>query len=373
VTDRPTGFEVINAAGKMTALGGTAQAGQVGSAAARAAAVHVDMAEYRRAAGERVAAVTGAEAASITTGAAAGIAIAVAACISGTDPALVARLPDSGGLRRVVVVQSPHDVNFGAPVQQMVRLGGGVPLVVGDDGGCDDAELAAALEVIDGGLAPAAYLHVVSHHVRPVPAVSLDAAIVLARARRVPVIVDAAAEEDLRAYVGAGADLVTYSGGKAIGGPTVGFVAGQRDLVAACEAQTRGIARTMKVGKEQIAGLLAALDLYETRDTAAEAARRDEVNRIVAAGVEGVDAVVCEFRHDEAGRAITRVALRAASGAWDAGELVSFLVAGTPSIRTRNHRLADGIVQFDPREVTIDQAKLIAARLTTFFAANLRQ
>jgi L-seryl-tRNA(Ser) seleniumtransferase/D-glucosaminate-6-phosphate ammonia-lyase len=198
--------------------------------------------------------------------------------------------------------------------------------------------------------------------------VPLARCIDLAHAAAVPVIVDAAAEEDLRRYVGIGADLVTYSGGKAFGGPTVGFIAGRRDLVEACEAQTRGIARPMKVGKEQIAGLLVALERYARADEASETERRKAVNAIVQAALEDVAQAEHFIRMDEAGRPIERVAIRARDGAFDVRDLVAFLADGSPSIRTRNHHLDDGIVLIDPREVTEPQAVEIARRLREFFA-----
>ena len=82
-------------------------------------------------AGDLIADWTGAEAACVTTGAAAGIALMTAACIAGTDPAAVELLPDVAGERREVVVQIGHMVSFGAPVAQMIRLGGGRAIAVG--------------------------------------------------------------------------------------------------------------------------------------------------------------------------------------------------------------------------------------------------
>lgn len=355
---------VINAAGKMTALGGSAQAAEVAAAQAEAATAHVDIAALRARAGEVIAARTEAEAACVTTGAAAGIVISVAACIAGSDPDRVARLPDSDGMVNRVVLQAGHAVNFGAPVEQMVRLAGGRPVIAGTRVGVSADEVGSALEE-----APcAALLYVQSHHAAQEGIVPLEDCIELAHARRTPVIVDAAAEEDLRRYVRAGVDLVTYSGGKAFGGPTVGFIAGRRDFVAACEAQGRGIARPMKVGKEQIAGLLVALERYEATDAEAEVARRRRVNAIVRETLEGIGEVEVSIRMDEAGRPIERVAVHARAGGFDVRDLVRFLAEGTPSIRTRNHHLDDGLVTFDPREVTEPEAYVIAERLRVYFA-----
>ena len=152
---------VINASGKMTALGGTAQSDAVARAQADAAQSHVDLELLRRRAGELVAHYVGSEAASITPGAAAGIAIAVAACITGTRLDRVLRVPDTEGLNRRVLLQAGHDINFGASVAQMIRLGGGRPEVIGWANSVpktllDDA-LAAHTDVV-------AMVYVQSHH-----------------------------------------------------------------------------------------------------------------------------------------------------------------------------------------------------------------
>ncbi len=354
---------VINAAGKLTALGGTAQSETVAAAQAEAARTHVDLASLRARAGDLIAKRCGAEAASVTTGAAAGVVIAVAACVAGNDPPAVAALPDARGRPDGVVIQAGHWVNFGAPLEQMVRLGGGRPVMAGTANRVSDDEVARALE----GSGVAALLFVQSHHAAQERMVSLARCVELARAAGVPVIVDAAAEEDLRRYIDLGVDLVTYSGGKALGGPTVGFIAGRADLVAACEAQTRGIARPMKVGKEQIAGLLTALEEYAERDHAVEAERRARVNRIICDAVEDIAALDLSTRMDEAGRPIERIAVRARDGAFEVRDLVRHLAEGSPSIRTRNHHL-DGLFLIDPREVTEAQAAVVGERLRAFFA-----
>jgi D-glucosaminate-6-phosphate ammonia-lyase len=122
---------VINAAGKLTALGGTAQADEIAQAQTAAAQAHIDIDALRARAGALIAHHTGAEAATVTTGAAAGLAISVAACITGTSLERVLRIPNADGLSRRVLLQAGHDVNFGASVAQMICLGGGQPHVFG--------------------------------------------------------------------------------------------------------------------------------------------------------------------------------------------------------------------------------------------------
>ena len=355
---------VINAAGKLTALGGTAQASRVAEAQALAAQSHVDLETLRRRAGEIIAGVTGAQAASITTGAAAGVAISVAAAITGTDAGRIHRLPDTEGLANRVLLQAGHAVNFGAPVEQMIRLGGGRPQIIGGVNSVPEALLASELEHTED---IAAFLFVQSHHCAQERMIGLPRCIELCHEHAVPVLLDAAAEEDLERYIDLGVDLVTYSGGKALGGPTSGFIAGRGELVEACELQTRGIARTMKVGKEAIVGLLTAIEEYGERDQSADTERRARVNRcLVDALRRFADVADVALKGDEAGRAIERVAVRS-RGTFDVREFVAFLREGNPSVRTRNHHLDDGVVLFDPREVSETQALAVAERIVAFF------
>lgn len=359
--------QVINAAGKLTALGGSAQTEAVATAQANAASLHLDLDAYRRAAGAYVAQLTGAEAACITSGAAAGIAISVAAVLTGTDPARIRALPQVTGTNQVAL-QAGHAVNFGAEVVQMIRMAGGAPIVVGSANAVPPELLAATL----AGSEFAAYLHVLSHHCVQENMTSLNEALAICQRQNVPVIVDAAAEEDLTTYVASGADLVTYSGGKAIAGPTSGFIAGNKELVAACEAQFQGIARTMKVGKEQIAGLMTALDAYDTRDEGAVANRLAGLNSRLMEGLRGIDDLSVSLRQDEAGRHFARVAL---SGSFEARKLANHLAAGDPAagippIRTRNHFLDQGLVLVDPRELIEAHVDEIVRAVRAFFTAS---
>lgn len=341
---------VINAAGKLTALGGSAQSAAVAKSQAVAARSHVDLAALRLAAGKRIAAATGAEAACVTSGAAAGIAISVAAALTGNDLQRVRRLPEVVGPNEVLL-QAGHDVDFGAQVSQMVRLAGGRPVVFGSPAAVTERDLASALSA-----RAAAILYVKSHHCVQEGRLSLEAVM----GRGVPVLVDAAAEADLRTYVAAGADLVTYSGGKAIAGPTCGFIAGRTPMIEACELQERGIARSMKVGKEQIAGLLTALD---------ELAHTEATSCVLDALYEGLGAfVTVRIVPDRAGRDIRRVAVDLPDA--QLRDLVASLRGGNPSIRTRNHQLAEGYVLFDPREMRLDQVPTVVARVRAFLASQ---
>jgi seryl-tRNA(Sec) selenium transferase len=126
---------------------------------------------------------------------------------------------------------------------------------------------------------------------------SLEQTIAIAHRHGVPVIVDAAAElppkSNLWAIAGQGADLVIFSGGKDIGGPqSSGLIVGGRDLVEAAFLQSAPyelvVARSMKAGKETVAGLLAALEEYLQED---EVARFEEWERIAAFLLAGINRI----------------------------------------------------------------------------------
>jgi len=357
--DRLNVPRVINASGRMTALGVNTLSDDVSAAVAEAGRAYVDMRALRQAAEERIAELIGAEAAMITTGAAAGVALMVAACIAGDDISRVQALPDPLGHPNEILLQAGHQVSFGAPITQMIRMAGGQPRAVGLVNSVSEAHLTGAF-----GPQVAAFLYIQSHHTVHKGMLSLARCIELCRDAGVPVLIDAAAEEDLTHFVQSGAALVTFSGGKAIGGPTSGIVAGQRALVRACQAQNGGIGRPMKVGKEQILGLWVALEAYAQRDVAAEQAHNSRLVDELLAGF----APFAETRRlaDEAGRGIERAAIvlpPARSAA-----LLTFLEEGTPPIHTRSHQANLGIVVFDPRPLADGEVEVIVERVRVFFA-----
>jgi L-seryl-tRNA(Ser) seleniumtransferase/D-glucosaminate-6-phosphate ammonia-lyase len=351
---------VINASGRMTNLGGSHLADEVADAMAEAGRGYVRLADLHERAGQLIAGYTGADAACVTTGAAAGIALMVAACVAGADPGAVELLPEVAHDRRELLVQIGHMVSFGAPVAQMIRLGGGRAVAVGWANGVRRDHLESAI-----GPRTAAFLYVQSHHTVHHGMLPLATCLEVCRARGVPVLVDAAAEEDLRRYVAMGVDAVAYSGGKAFGGPTSGFLAGRRDLVAACRAQERGIGRPMKVGKEAIVGLLIALERYAGRnETAAKAelARQRRIVALIADGLCGRPDLRVETLPDEAGREIVRAAVHV--GPARAAALARHLADGDPPIYLRAHQADEGYVAVDPRPIDDNDARLIVERIS---------
>ena len=357
---------VINASGHMTSLGGSTLSAGVVEAMRRAAEVYCDMERLHDWAAETIVRATGADAAFVVASAAAGIALSVAAVIVGNDPRRVRQLPAVEGGERRIAIQGGHLIDFGAEVAQMIRLGGGSVLAVGSLNRMDRLEFEAVMRT-----RPAGFVFVQSHHAVQRGMLSLGDCVDVARASGVPVIVDAAAEEDLRRYIARGADLVIYSGSKAFAGPTSGIVCGRRDLVDGVRAQHRGIGRAMKIGKEAIAGLVQALDEYAAADRQAVRVReRAVVTRFVAAfgrlpGVE-VRAVRDEVRPD-----IERAEIRFSGeeARAQASRLVVHVRGWTPPVFRRDHRMGEGILAFDLRPLADAEADVVVTAVEAFFRA----
>ncbi|GLS05030.1 selenocysteine synthase [Chitiniphilus shinanonensis] len=359
---------VINACGKMTILGVSAVDRAVMEQAAEAAANYVEIDALIDRVGVLVSAHTGAEDSCVTSSASAGIAISVAAVISRGAPGLVERLPDSSGLANEVVLLKGHSVNYGAPVTTMIRLGGGVPVEAGQANEAEPFQVEAAI-----GERTAALLYVKSHHAVQKGMVPLAEMIRIAREHQLPLIVDAAAEEDLRKYVAAGADLVIYSGAKAIDAPTSGFITGRAPLIAACKAQYHGIGRAMKIGKENMLGLLAALDRYAVQRHDGRA----DIPRLQAAidRINTLRGLSAELEHDEAGREIYRARVRVHPEVLglDAVAVEAQLRGGSPAIYTRKYYLNAGVFSIDPRALQGDDLDLIVERLRQLAEQGVRE
>ncbi|MEG1688737.1 D-glucosaminate-6-phosphate ammonia lyase [Hafnia paralvei] len=340
---------VINACGKMTILGVSAVSPEVMQATAEAAGSFVEIDKLVDRTGQLVSIHTGAEDSYITSCASAGIAIAVAAVITRGEPDRVALMPDSSGMANEVLMLRGHNIDYGAPITSAIRLGGGRVVEVGQSNLAARWQLEKAISE-----RTAALLFVKSHHSVQKGMLTLADFVEVAKAHQLPLIVDAAAEEDLRLYVSQGADLVIYSGAKAFNAPTSGFITGKREWIECCKAQHHGIARAMKIGKENMVGLVKALELYaEGADSMTPDALVTTVDAISA--LPGFSA---EIEQDEAGRAIWRVQVRVHPDVLgiDARQVEALLRTGDVAIYTRRYFLHQGVFSIDPR--TLDQSEL---------------
>ena len=259
---------IINAAGTTTRWGGTIMDPAVLKAMEEAARHTVDIDELNKAAGELIAKATGAEAGLVAAGAASGMTLQAAACMTGTDPAKINRLPDTTGMKNEIVMQKSHrlmyDHAYRSAGATIVEIGNARETLAWELEAAINENTAAVAYVISSGLTP-----------RSLP---LDQVVEVAHKNGVPVIVDAAPSlpppENLQKFTAIGADMVAYSGGKGLRGPqSAGVLCGTKALIEAATlnfSPNDSVGRGMKVCKEEIIGLVTALELYLQRDHEAD-------------------------------------------------------------------------------------------------------
>lgn len=351
---------VINVSGTMTALGASIVVPDAIAAMTEILPQFVEMGDLHRLASRAIAGATGAEAGFVTASAAAGITLALAATMTGSDLAAIERLPDTTGLKDEVVVLAGHLVDYGAPLDQSIRLSGAKMVAVGQATSSHAYQLVGAITE-----RTAAALYVVSHHVAHYGMVPFETFVEVAHAKGVPVIVDAASEYDLTGLVAGGADVAIYSAHKFLGGPTAGLVAGRKDLVRATYLQNRGIGRAMKTGKESILGAVAALEAWARRDHAGVRRRERAALDHWVAALAGRPGVRAEIEADPTRNPLDRLKVRIDAGlaritAWD---LVDALARGDQPIVVRDHEVEHGFFTLDPCNLHEDEEFVVSRRL----------
>lgn len=273
-----------------------------------AARSHVDMLALQQRVGERVAELTCNEAAYVCGGAAAGLFISTLACMTGTDLRAISRLPRTDGLRNQVIMHRAHRI----PYDPAVRLAGAELVEIGNALQTFPWEFEAAITD-----RTAAVLYIAGDHLSR-GVLPLSETVRLAHAHEVPVVVDAAAQlppvENLWHFSrDLGADLVVFSGGKDLRGPQAsGMIVGRADLIEGCRengAPHQRLARLVKVGKEEMAGLLTAVELYLKEDHAARQAGFEETVQFWVSSVDGSHPGIFARRDfpNEAGQPVPRV------------------------------------------------------------------
>ncbi|RAZ85548.1 hypothetical protein DPM33_29270 [Mesorhizobium hawassense] len=360
---------IINVSGTMTALGASIIVPEAISAMAEIASQWVEMDDLQRAASAVIARLTGGEAGFITACCASGITMAIAGAMTGTNLLAIERLPDdTEGLKSEVVIQLGHIVNYGAPIDQSIRVAGAKVIPAGTVSVTQDYHVREAINE-----RTAAALYIVAHHTVQYGMLSLEEFCEICHAKGVPVIVDAASEYDLRSFLSRGADIVVYSGHKFLSGPTSGIVTGRKDLVRAAYLQNRGVARAMKVGKESIAGTMAALDAWEKRDHAGIRAREEAALNLWKDALQAIPGIGAEIIPDPTNNPLDRlqVFVRPESRFTAAG-LASALAAGSPPIIVRNHEVERGHFFLDPCNLHPGEAEVVAQQLRAVLTAKER-
>jgi L-seryl-tRNA(Ser) seleniumtransferase len=387
---------VINATGTVTRLGASPIAAEVIAAMAAAARRSVDIAELQGRASEIISNCTGAEAGIVTSGATAGLLVGAAACMTGLDPAKMAKLPDTDGIRNQFIVSRSHRNSYDHGVRatgaQLVEVGLPDRLT-----GCGVRDTEAWEFESAIGDRTAGILYLARADSRP----SLADVVRVAHAANIPVLVDAAAElppaRNLRRFIEEGADLVVFSGGKGIGGPSAsGILCGRRNLVGSALLQQldldfiyedwrppmqlidkgelrgvprHGIGRSCKVGKEQIAGLLTALLQFTEDDDAARNKRYAVIARELAAALGDRPTLsvrtIADLGHG--GLPLVEVAVTPGANQPNASQIAARLRAATYPIHVDSTNADKGILMLVPTCLEVGDAAVIG----TAFAAAL--
>lgn len=385
----------INAAGTLTRLGGSLMAPEVLEAMRQAAGASVDIAELQAAASRVIAGATGAQAGIVTSGAAAGLTLATAACLAGWNPARMAALPDSSSMPHRVLMARTHRNSY----DHAIRAAGGQIQDIGHNdrgtnAGVRGLEAWEIESAIDGQTVAMVFV-ATSQTLADLPT-----AIEVLHRHQLPLIVDAAAQlppkANLRRFIEAGADLVVFSGGKAIGGPqSSGILAGRSDLVGSALVQMmdmdvnpqtwappelidsramqgvphHGIGRGFKVGKEEIAGLLCALERYVASDEAAQTARWAKRLSALAKALLPESGIRARLLNATAGSAVPLLEL---SVDGSAVELSRQLQRGDPPVHLGERFVDQGILMINPQTLREeDDMVLLRSLLQTYRSKNV--
>ena len=378
----------INAAGALTRLGGAVMAPEVMAAMAAASRASVDIGELQDAASTRIAEATGAEAGLVTTGAAAALTLAAAASIARWDVAKMAALPHAEGFPRDILIPRTHRTGY---AHALAASGARLVDIGHHDRGTGAGVRGLEAWEIETALTPSVVAMAFS--VNATSIVDLPTAIAVCRANGIPLIVDAAAQlppkENLRRFIAMGVDLVAFSGGKALGGPQAsGILAGRRDLVASALLQQldmdvapetwvpprlvdranlrgvphHGIGRGFKAGKEEIVGLLAALDRFVKADDAADNAALEARLKNIAAALAGLDVKLVPAQ--QTGRVpVLEIAIA------DALAVSARLQRGDPPVHLSERHATRGVLTLDPQVLLPEHDAPLAAALRAVLTA----
>ena len=341
--------KVVNAAGNNSGLGSSILNQEVLHAMNEASKIYVNMDELHIRCGEFIAQITGAEAGLITSGAAGGLLLSAAACITGTNIALMSELPKSAKGKEIII-QKGHRTGYDQAISTI-----GVNLI----------EVGIPYQTYPEHIENAinentvAILFTFGETVNRNGEIPLKDVVKIAKKHKIPIIVDGSVInypfQRLKDYIAMGVDLLVTSGGKHIFGPPgTGFLCGKKDLVEACRLQAGpgyGIGRPLKIGKEEIIGLITALEIYLKRDRDAEHQEWDrKINFLVSRlnKLNNIEATKTEF--DGVGRPVPRARLLFDERKiqHNAYEIAKCLQNNKPPIWVQEFSLREGVILLNP-------------------------
>lgn len=345
----------INAAGTYTSMTGSLMPGEVTSAIAYGATDYVNLDELQDKVGERIAQLLECEYATVTSGAFGAMTIGLAGVVAGMDPEKVSQLPNTDGLKNEVIVQEEHHIGY---VHALLNVG--VKMVfVKTSKELEKAinEKTAMLWFLNANTAKGE--------------IKYDEFVKLGKKHGIPTFIDCAADvppvENLFKFTKMGFDLVCFSGGKGLRGPqSAGLLLGKREYIEAARLHTppRGetIARGMKVNKEEVLGMLVALEMYLAKDHKKEWALWEKQIELISNSAISVKGVETELHVPEYANHVPSLRIK-----WDRkvikispDELREKLRNGHPSIETVGNEETVGITTWMMRP---GQERIVARRI----------
>jgi D-glucosaminate-6-phosphate ammonia-lyase len=352
---------LINACATLTRLGGSLMPPEVVQAMNEAASCFVDIHELQRRVGERIAEITHNEAAYVSSGAAAGLVLAAAACITGTDSELLWKIPNLSELKDEIIVHRTHRNGYDFAVRQI----GAKIVEIGSTTGTTRADLEQAINP-----KTAAFFWFQGAMTTPND-LPLAEVIEITRAHHIPVVVDAAAQlppmSNLWNFTQMGAALAIFSGGKDLRGPqSSGLVLGRRDLIEACRmhgSPNATVGRPMKVGKEEMMGLLAAVERYMQLDHDARERYCEATVRMWCEALNTIPGITASRGFpNEAGQPLPRCLVTFEPDYLNRNTLVEQLATSDPAIIVEV--VGEHSIHLNPMTLNDGEEKIILNRLT---------
>ena len=324
----------INAAGTYTAMTASLMPPEVMDAINYASRQYVMLEELGEKVGERIAKLVKAEAAMVTSGAASALTLGTAGVLTGMDNQKMVDLPNLTNMKSEVIIQKSHRFGYDHAVRNC-----GVKLI--------EVE---TREELERAINPQTAMMLFYNNNNPIGQIKDEEFAQLGKKHGVPTMNDAAADvppvENLWKYTAMGFDLVAFSGGKGIRGPqSAGLLLGRKDLIAAARrnAPPNGntVGRGMKVNKEEIVGMLAALELYVAKDHEKEGKEFDKRAETIRSSAASVPGVKAEVFVPEVANHVPHVRVTWEGGTRQAAAAaVNAMRDGEPSIAIRNEEAA---------------------------------
>lgn len=360
----------INAAGTFTTLTASLMWPEVMEAMNYASKQFVPLNDLQDAVGKRLAEMIGCEAVMVTSGAAAALTVGTAACVAGKNPDWIKRIPDleGTGMKSEVIIQKSHRYGYDHAVRNC-----GIKMI--------EVE---TVEELERAVSDKTAMMLFFNDADPRGKIKIADFIALGKKHNIPTFNDAAADvpptENLSRYTKMGFDLVTFSGGKGLRGPqSAGLLLGRKDLIEAakmnCSPNSDSIGRGMKVNKEEIVGMMVAVEMYLKRDAAAEWKEWERRAKLITDSVAKVSTMKAEVHVPPIANHVPTVRLSWEKAALKltADEIRKRLKDGNPSIeiapgnspaKAETQQIGVGIWQMQPGE-----AEIVAKRLREVFAA----